>query len=61
MDIGLDPSNLGSAPKLENLSTLALYCTVKKTIRNCLLVTIPDMEFSAKTFCQIVEAFVEFL
>ena len=37
-----DPPNLGSAQKSKNLSTLGLYCTVNKTIRNFLLVTIQE-------------------
>ena len=37
-----DPPNLGSAQKSENLSTLGHYCTVNKTIRNFLLVTIQE-------------------
>ena len=36
------PPNLGSAQKSENLSTLGHYCTVNKTIRNFLLVTIQE-------------------
>ena len=38
----MDPLNLGSAQKSENLSTLGLYCIVNKTIRNLLLVTIQE-------------------
>ena len=37
-----DPPNLGSAQKLEKLSTLGLYCTVNKAIRNILFVTIKE-------------------
>ena len=36
------PPNLGSAQKLENLSTLGLYCTDNKTIINFLLDTIQE-------------------
>ena len=37
-----DPPNPGSAWKSEFFSTLGLYCTVNKTIRNVLLVTIKE-------------------
>ena len=45
MGIGLDKKkHLGSAQKFENLSTLGHYCTVNKTIRNFLLVTISQSD-----------------